>query len=78
MAFEWPKIHKYEENFENEIRGIVKEQVLSYYDKGVVADITNEQIEEIRDFSENRLNQYSVLAVGFSELIAEWEDQEYN
>ena len=78
MAFEWRRLHKYEENFEHEIREIVKEQVLSHYQKDSVVDLTKEDIEEVREFSENRLNPYSVLSVGFSELIAEWDDQEYN
>ncbi len=78
MAFEWPRLETYEENFEHEIRELVKEKVLTYYQADRIVNLTKQQIEEVRHFSEDILNPYSVLNVGFAELIAEWEDQAYN
>jgi len=73
MAFEWNKIHKYEENFEREIREAVEEYVLEFYDIESVGELTEEDITSIADFK-NWIGEYSVMQIGFSELIAEWEN----
>ena len=73
MAFEWNKIHKYEENFEREIREAVEEYVLEFYDIESVGELTEEDSTSIADFK-NWIGEYSVMQIGFSELIAEWEN----
>ena len=74
MKFEWNKIHKYEENFEREIREAVEEYVLEFYDIESVGELTEEDITSIADFK-NWIGEYSVMQIGFSELIAEWESE---
>jgi len=74
MKFEWNKIHKYEENFEREIREAVEEYVLEFYDIESVGELTEEDITSITDFK-NWIGEYSVMQIGFSELIAEWESE---
>ena len=74
MKFEWNKIHKYEENFEREIREAVEEYVLEFYDIESVGELTEEDISSITDFK-NWIGEYSVMQIGFSELIAEWESE---
>ena len=74
MKFEWNKIHKYEENFEREIREAIEEYVLEFYDIESVGELIEEDITSITDFK-NWIGEYSVMQIGFSELIAEWESE---
>jgi len=77
MAFEWDRIHKHEENIEREVTERVEEFVLQYYDVEYIEDLTEEQINDIDNFRNNDLNEYSVMQIGFSNLINAWEDADY-
>jgi hypothetical protein len=75
MAFEWPRIHKWEDNLYNYAREWVEEFVFEYYGVEEVIQLTEEQIQEITDFRDNELNEYSPLQAGFSDLINFWESE---
>ena len=75
MAFEWPRIHKWEDNLYNYAREWVEEFVLEHYCVEEVTDLTAEQIKEIEDFRDGELNEYSPLQAGFSDLINFWESE---
>jgi len=73
MAFEWHKIHKFEEGFEREIAQSVEEYVLEYYEAESIEDLTQENVEEITEYTE-AMNPYSIMRVGFSELLNDLEN----
>jgi len=73
MAFNWIRMHKYEENIEREINDTVIEAVCEYYKVSDTNELTKEQVKELRIFAEE--NEYSVFARGFSYIIDEWENE---
>ena len=70
MPFIWNRIHKTEENFIREISDHVFSYVCEYYQVEDVMDLSQDQIEEIIDFRDNHLHEYSVMQAGFSDLIS--------
>ena len=70
MAFEWNRIHKAEENFEMEISNRVFSYVCEYYKVDDVMDLSKDQVQEIIDFRDNHIHEYSVMQAGFSDLIS--------
>ena len=56
MSFDWNRIHKHEEQVENDIYDRVSEQICSFYNVEDVADLTIEQMDEVRAFVDNDLN----------------------
>ncbi len=73
MTFEWHKISKYEENYERDITDNVYDYVRDYYDVDEIDDLTEEQMDEVKTFRDE-YNDYSVMQIGFSNLINDWED----
>lgn len=73
MAFEWNRIHKWEENLYNMADEMVQEYVFEYYGVNEIEELTEEQIEEVRTFYEGEMSEYSPLNPGFSSLIGWWE-----
>ena len=71
MAFEWNRIHKWEDNFEREITDEVRNRVEETYGCEVY-ELSPEQIREVEQFRDE-LNEYSVMQVGFSNIINEWD-----
>jgi hypothetical protein len=74
MAFEWPKIYKSEEWFEHQATEWVFDYVCEFYDVEDIEDLTEEQIDEIVQYRENDLSDYSPMQMGFSNIINQWED----
>jgi hypothetical protein len=72
MAFNWIRMHKYEENIEREINDIVIETVCEYYKVSDTNDLTKEQVNELQTFAEE--NEYSIFSRGFYYIISEWEN----
>jgi len=73
MSYEWPRIHKVEDNFYMEISEVVHEQVLTHYGVDEIEELTKEQIRELEYFRVHYLSEYSVLQAGYSNLINMWE-----
>ena len=73
MSFEWNKIHKYEDNYEREITDNVYDYVRDYFDVDEIDDITEEQMDHVKTFRDE-YNEYSVMQIGFSNMINDWED----
>ena len=69
MSFEWDRIYKWEENVEREVTDSVYKYVCEYYDVEEIHELNEEQVLEIQDFFRNRLNEYSVMQIGFSNLL---------
>jgi hypothetical protein len=74
MSFEWNRIHKWEENHEHSITEDVYEYVLEYYGVESVEELTQEQIDEVQAYRDE-LNEYSIMQIGFGNLINQWESQ---
>lgn len=77
MSFEWYKVYKWEQNIESEVTDGVFNYVCEYYGIENIEELTEEQIEEIREFTTNTLNEYSPIQWGFSNLFNQWEDMQY-
>ncbi len=68
MSFEWNRIHKWEENIEAQIIDSVYEYVCEYYGIEDIEELDGDQLAELESYREE-LNEYSVMQIGFSNLI---------
>ena len=69
MAFEWHRMHKHEEQIENDIYDRVCTQVCEHYEIEDVSELTKEQIAEIEHFVEEYISEYRPIRSGFSDLF---------
>ena len=76
MSFEWGRIHKWEENYERDITDDVRQYVCEHYEVEEIADLNQFQINEIQAFRDE-LNEYSVMQIGFSNILNEWDEENY-
>lgn len=74
MAYEWPRIHKAEENIEMQVTDWVYEHVFEHFGVDEVTELTKEDIQEIESFRDE-LNEYSPMQWGYSNLINVWENE---
>jgi hypothetical protein len=70
MPFEWDRIDKAEENFVREISNRVFSYVCEFYQVENIIDLSQDLIQEIIDYRDNHLHEYSVMQAGFSDLIS--------
>ena len=77
MAFNWDRIYKWEENHERDITDDVIDYVCEFFGVTEIWDLTEDQINEIDNFRNNDLNEYSVMQVGFSNLLNQLDDPEF-
>ena len=73
MGFNWGRVHKHEEQIENDIFERVSEQVCSYYEVENIEDLTEEQISEVQQWALDDLGSSSVIQIGITDLINYWE-----
>ena len=78
MSFDWNRIHKHEEQVENDIFDRVSEQICSFYNVEDVADLTIEQMDEVRSFVDNDLSEFSIMQRGFTDVFNYWEDNQWD
>ena len=76
MSFEWNRIHKWEDNIEREVTDAVFEYIFEYYGVDELTELDGNQIAEIEEFREE-LNEYSVMQIGFSNFLMQYEDAMY-
>ena len=69
MGFNWGRVHKHEEQIENDIFERVSEQVCSYYEVENIEDLTEEQISEVQQWALDDLGSSSVIQIGITDLI---------
>lgn len=77
MSFEWHRIHKWEDRYEQDIVDDVVSYITEYYGVDEISDLSQEQIDEIEDFKENHLNEYSVMQWGFSWVMSTWDSEQF-
>ena len=70
--YTWGRIHKIEEFYETQIISDVVENVLEHFEVEEIEMLTEDQIEQVRSFRED-LNEYSVMQIGYSDVINIWE-----
>lgn len=75
MSFEIPRVHKWEENIEREVTDGLWEYICEHYGVEEIADLTEEQINEVESYRDNDLNEYSPLQIGFSNILQNWESE---
>ena len=71
--FHWDRMYKHEENIERDITERVEEYVCEFFDVETIFDLTDSDIDQIESFVNNDLNEYSVMQVGFKNIINDWE-----
>ena len=74
MKYDWPRVHKVEENLMIDINDLVYEHVMEHFGIEDIEDLSEEQINEVETFR-LQLSEYSVLQGGYSNLIGLWESQ---
>lgn len=77
MAFEWPRMHKWEENIERDVTEALEEQICEQYSVEDVLELSSEQMDEVRAFREEYVSEYSPMNWGFSNVIMRYEDENY-
>lgn len=76
--YDYPRIHKAEENIERQVSEWVEDHVMEYFSVDTIEEITADEMEEIIAFRDD-LNEYSPMQIGYSNLINYWESfQEYD
>lgn len=71
------KTHKVEDWISREMYDCVFEQITEWFGVEEIGDLTVEQMDEIIDFRENQLNEYSPLQYGYTDIIGQWEDAQW-
>ena len=75
--YTWHRIHKAEDNLGHIIDEWVYDHVREWFDVEDIADLTEDQIQEVEAFRHNELNEYSPLQWGFSSLYNHWESEQW-
>ena len=76
MAFDVPKMYKFEDHIEDQATDYAINVVEDFYGVEDFNDLTQEQIEEIRIFAEyDDRNFYTNTAMGLRNVISMWENQ---
>jgi len=65
-------MYKWEENHERNITEDVEEYICEHYGIEFIEELTQNQIEELEVFR-SELNEYSIMQIGFSNVINNWE-----
>ena len=73
MSYEWPRMYKNEEYYENQIRDDVVQHICEHFDVEDIVDLTREQYLEVMKYRDEELNEYSVMQVGYSLALYQWE-----
>ena len=74
--FDWPRIHKHEENLENDATERVENYICEYFGIEDIVDMTREQKDEVEDYKDN-MNEFSQMAIGFINVVNRWDDEHY-
>ena len=71
--FDMPRSHKLEEWVEREVTEAVFDHVCDWFQIESVDQLTETQLAEVNKFRFEKLNEYSPIQWGFSNLENEWE-----
>lgn len=80
MAFQWNITSQWEDRLlalqstgPTHIRDWLEEYILEYYGVEELSELTEQQINEVRDFKDNQYTDVDPLQEAFSDLISSWE-----
>jgi len=73
MSFEWGNIYRYEEEIDNRIAEEANEYVREYYDVDDTDKLTEDQINELREFVDTLGNENFLMTRGVQNIIDWWE-----
>ncbi len=73
--FSWHRMHKHEEQIENDVYDRVMTQILEHYEIEDLSELTEEQWAEIHKWQEENVSEYSPMNMGFSDCYNQWEMQ---
>tara|TARA_Y100000389_G_scaffold48997_1_gene44586 strand:- start:4960 stop:5217 length:258 start_codon:yes stop_codon:yes gene_type:complete len=76
-VYDWHRVHKAEENLGHIIDEWVFDHVMEWFGVDDVGELTEEQINEVDNFRNNELSEYSPLQWGFSSLYGSWESEQW-
>lgn len=77
MSYDYPRIHKAEENIEHQVTEWVSEHVCEFFGVEEISELTEDQIAEVEAFR-NELNEYSPMQIGYSNILGQWEMENYD
>ena len=77
MAFEWHRMHKWEENIESDVTDAVEQQVTEQYGVDSVVDLTKEQVDEVMAWRDEHVSEYCPMYIGFTNLYNTWENENW-
>ena len=69
------RAHKVEDWISREMYDTVFEQITQWFGVEEIGELTEEQMDEIIDYRENHLSEYSPLQYGYTDIISEWENE---
>ena len=73
MAFQVQKIHKLQDQLENQAYEWAYEDVLEYYGIKELEDLTEDQVEEIFAYSESDECSESYVGMALRSIVDNWE-----
>ena len=71
--FEWARMYKAEEYIEREAYSAVETAITDHYNITEVADLTQEQWDDIHEWQEKNVSEYSPMNIGFADVYNVWE-----
>lgn len=71
MSFEWPRIHKWDENIIYKINEEAEEYIKDFYGIDDLDELTPEQQDDIINFIEDPNNENYLMCIGLRD-ISEW------
>ena len=71
--FEWARMYKAEEYIEREAYSAVETAIIDHYNITEVADLTQEQWDDIHEWQEKNVSEYSPMNIGFADVYNVWE-----
>ena len=77
MSYDYPRIHKAEENIEHQVTDWVYEHVCEFFGVDDISELTEDQISEVEAFR-NELNEYSPMQIGYSNVLGQWDMENYD
>ena len=71
--FDWFKMHKDEEYIEREAYTCVETAILGHYDVEEMSTLTQEQWDDIMEWREKHVSEYSPMYGGIADVYNVWE-----
>jgi hypothetical protein len=74
--FEWHRMHKHEEQIENDVYDRVQTQILEHYDVEDISTLTQKQWDDIMEWREEPVSESRLMYGGFADVYNVWENEQ--